>query len=51
MGKHAHYERFLVPFRAALGLPPAEGIAAPESPPAAGAASGFPPTDLPPAQF
>lgn len=49
-GKHAHYEPFLVQLRAALGMPPAEGLPAAGPPPtgAPDAPTGFPPGGLPP---
>jgi len=52
-GRHAHYEKFLVPLRAALGMPPAENLPGPRTvepppteiamPPAEFPAGGFPP--------
>jgi Flp pilus assembly protein TadD len=49
-GKHAQYEQFLPQLRAALGMPPAEGVAPLGAPPPGptGAPGAMPPMDLPP---
>jgi hypothetical protein len=46
-GRHAHYERFLVQLRAALGLPPAEGVAPSASVETPPSDLSMPPVDLP----
>lgn len=49
-GKHKHFEPFIAPLRAALGMPPAEGVTTPTPPPdqAQAPAADLPPTDMPP---